>query len=99
MTQITPIIYLILSLIQFIILLRFICQAMDVNYYNPVTQSIVKLSGYILKPLDILGIKSNNYLLFLVLYSFTFIKLYVPLLSSDQLFPINSLVIISFLAI
>ena len=96
MTQITPIIYLILSLIQFIILLRFICQAMDVNYYNPVTQSIVKLSGYILKPLDILGIKSNSYLLFLVLYSFTFIKLYVPLLSSNQLFPINSLVIISF---
>ena len=96
MTQFIPIIYLILSLLQFIILLRFICQAMDVDYYNPVTQSIVKLSGYILKPLDILGLKPNSYLLFLVLYSFTFIKLYIPLITSDQLIPTNSLVIISF---
>ena len=96
MTQITPILYLILSLLQFIILLRFICQVMNVNYYNPVTQSIVKFSGYILKPIDILGIKSNSYLLFLVLYFFTFIKLYIPLMSSNQLFPTNSLVIISF---
>ena len=61
MTQISPIIYLILSLLQFIILLRFICQVMDVNYYNPVTQSIVKISGYILTPLNVLNLNSNTY--------------------------------------
>ena len=49
MSGLSPIIYLILSIMQFIILLRFICQAMGVNYYNPVTQSIVKISGYIMK--------------------------------------------------
>ncbi len=63
MSQITPIIYLFLSALQFIILLRFICQAMDVSYYNPVTQTVVKLSNYFLIPFNMLGLKANTYIL------------------------------------
>ena len=96
MTQITPFVYLILSALQFIILLRFICQAMDVNYYNPVTQSIVKFSDYLLVPFNLFNLKSNTYYLLLVLFIFTFLKLYIPLLSSNENIPINSLAIISF---
>ena len=96
MTQITPFIYLIFSALQFIILLRFICQAMDVNYYNPVTQSIVKFSNYLLVPFNLFNLKSNTYYLLLVLFIFTFLKLYIPLLSSNENIPINSLAIISF---
>ena len=96
MTQITPIIYLIFSALQFIILLRFICQAMDVNYYNPVTQSIVKFSDYLLVPFNLFNLKSNTYYLLLVLFIFTFLKLYIPLLSSNENIPINSLTVISF---
>ncbi len=96
MTASSSIIYLILSAFQFIILLRFICQAMNVNYYNPVTQSIVKLSGYLLKPFEIIGFKLNSYLLFIVLYSFTFLKIYLPLLANSQVYPLDSLSIISF---
>lgn len=96
MTQITPIVYLIFSALQFIILLRFICQAMDVNYYNPVTQSIVKFSDYLLVPFNLFNLKSNTYYLLLVLFIFTFLKLYIPLLSSNENIPINSLTVISF---
>ena len=96
MTQITPIVYLIFSALQFIILLRFICQAMGVNYYNPVTQSIVKFSDYLLVPFNLFNLKSNTYYLLLVLFIFTFLKLYIPLLSSNENIPINSLAIISF---
>ena len=96
MTQITPIVYLIFSALQFIILLRFICQAMDVNYYNPVTQSIIKFSDYLLVPFNLFNLKSNTYYLLLVLFIFTFLKLYIPLLSSNENIPINSLAIISF---
>ena len=96
MTQITPFIYLIFSALQFIILLRFICQAMDVNYYNPVTQSIVKFSDYLLVPFNLFNLKSNTYYLLLVLFIFTFLKLYIPLLSSNENIPINSLTVISF---
>ena len=96
MTATSTIIYLILSACQFIILLRFICQAMKVNYYNPVTQSIVKLSGYLIKPLEIIGINLNSYLLFLVLFAFTFLKLYLPLLANSQEYPLDSLSIVSF---
>ena len=85
MSQITPIIYLILSLLQFIILLRFICQIMNVNYYNPVTQSIVKISGYILAPFNVLNLNSNTYFLFIILYIFTLGKLYLPMLDSSEL--------------
>ena len=49
------------------ILLRFICQAMGVNYYNPVTQSIVKISGYIIKPFEMLTSNLNTIILFLIL--------------------------------
>ena len=96
MTVSSTIIYLILSACQFIILLRFICQAMKVNYYNPVTQSIVKLSGYLIKPLEIIGINLNSYLLFLVLFAFTFLKLYLPLVANSQEYPLDSLSIVSF---
>ena len=96
MTVYSTIIYLIFSACQFIVLLRFICQAMNVNYYNPVTQSIVKLSGYLIKPFEILGINLNTYLLFLVLFVFTFLKLYLPLLANNQEYPFVSLSIISF---
>lgn len=96
MTQITPIVYLIFSALQFIILLRFICQAMGVNYYNPVTQSIVKFSDYLLVPFNLFNLKSNTYYLLLVLFIFTFLKLYIPLLSSNENIPINSLTVISF---
>ena len=96
MTASSSIVYLILSACQFIVLLRFICQAMRVNYYNPVTQSIVRISGYLVKPFELLGNNLNNYLLFLVLYTFTFLKLYLPLLVSSQNYPLDSLFIISF---
>ena len=96
MSQITPIVYLFLSALQFIILLRFICQAMDVSYYNPVTQTIVKLSDYFLIPFNMLGLRANTYILLTVLYFFTFIKLYVPLMINSQIYPINSLLIVSF---
>ncbi len=96
MTASSTIIYLILSACQFIILLRFICQAMKVNYYNPVTQSIVKLSGYLIKPLELIGINLNSYLLFLVLFAFTFLKLYLPLVANSQEYPLDSLSIVSF---
>ena len=96
MTVYSTIIYLIFSACQFIVLLRFICQAMNVNYYNPVTQSIVKLSGYLIRPFNFLGINSNTYLLFIVLFGFTFLKLYLPLLANNQEYPLDSLAIISF---
>lgn len=95
MPQMIPIIYLILSAFQFIILLRFICQAMSVNYYNPVTQSIVKISGYLLKPFDLLGIKSSTYTLLIILFIFTFIKIYLPTLLSNQMLSLDSLFVIS----
>ena len=95
MPQMIPIIYLILSAFQFIILLRFICQAMSVNYYNPVTQSIVKISGYLMKPFDLLGIKSSTYTLLIILFIFTFIKIYLPTLLSNQMLSLDSLFVIS----
>ena len=67
MSQITPIIYLFLSALQFIILLRFICQAMDVSYYNPVTQTVVKLSDYFLIPFNMLGLRANTYILLIII--------------------------------
>ncbi len=96
MSQITPIIYLIVSLLQFIILLRFICQAMNVNYYNPVTQSIVKISGYILVPFNLLNLNSNTYFLLLILYIFTLGKLYLPILASIESYPSSGFLIIAF---
>ncbi len=96
MSQISPIIYLILSLLQFIILLRFICQVMNVNYYNPVTQSIVKISGYILTPLNVLNLNSNTYFLFVILYIFTLGKLYLPMLDSVESYPSAGFLVITF---
>ena len=96
MSQITPIIYLIVSLLQFIILLRFICQAMNVNYYNPVTQSIVKISGYILTPFNILNLNNNTYFLLVILYIFTLGKLYLPMLASIESYPSTGFLIITF---
>ena len=96
MSQITPIIYLIVSLLQFIILLRFICQAMNVNYYNPVTQSIVKISGYILTPFNILNLNNNTYFLLVILYIFTLGKLYLPMLASTESYPSTGFLIITF---
>ena len=96
MSQITPIIYLILSLLQFIILLRFICQIMNVNYYNPVTQSIVKISGYILAPFNVLNLNSNTYFLFIILYIFTLGKLYLPVLDSIESYPSTGFLIVTF---
>ena len=96
MSQITPIIYLIISLFQFIILLRFICQAMNVDYYNPVTQSIVKISGYILSPFNVLNLNSNTYFLLVILYIFTLGKLYLPMLASVETYPSAGFLIITF---
>ena len=96
MSGLSTIIYLILSACQFLILLRFICQSTNVNYYNPVTQSIVKLSGYLIMPFEILGLKFNSYFLFITLYLFTFMKLYLPILSNNQIYPLDSLSIITF---
>lgn len=96
MTAFTTITYLILSFIQFIIMLRFICQANNVNYYNPVTQSIIKLSGYIFKPIEFLGINLNTYILFFIVYIFTFFKLYVPLLVNNQIYPLIDLSVVTF---
>ena len=96
MSGISPIIYLIISLLQFIILLRFICQAMNVNYYNPVTQSIVKLSGYILKPFEVLSFKLNSFILFLILYLFTLGKFYLPMLATFESFTVTSFMVIAF---
>ena len=69
---------------------------MDVSYYNPVTQTIVKLSDYFLIPFNMLGLKANTYFLLTLLYLFTFIKLYVPLIINSQIYPINTLLIVSF---
>jgi len=96
MSTISTITYLVLSLCQFIILLRYICQTTDVNYYNPVTQSIAKLSGFLIKPFEILGVKINSYVLFVLLYGFTFLKLYLPLLVNNQTYPLDSLFVVSF---
>ena len=52
MSGLSSIIYLLLSACQFIILLRFLSQASNVNYYNPVTKSIVKISGYLVSPFE-----------------------------------------------
>lgn len=89
------IIYLLLSACQFIILLRFLCQLSDVNYYNPVTQSIIKLSGYLTKPFEYIGLQLSHYFLFIVLFLFTFLKLYLPLISNNQAYPLDNLLIIS----
>ena len=89
------IIYLFLSACQFIILLRFFCQACKVNYYNPVTQSIVKLSGYLVKPFEYIGLNLTPYFLFIILFLFTFLKLYLPLIYSSQTYPLGNLFIIS----
>ena len=88
-------IYLILSFIQFIIMLRFLCQACSVNYYNPVTQSIVRISNFILKPFDIIGLHLNSYILFLLLYLFTFVKIYIPLIVNNQFYPTSDISIVS----
>ena len=95
MSGILPIIYLIVSLLQFIVLLRFICQAMNVNYYNPVTQSIVKISGYILKPFEILNLHSSATFLFLILYIFTLAKFYLPMLATFESFSVISFMLIA----
>ena len=89
------IIYLFLSACQFIILLRFFCQACKVNYYNPVTQSIVKLSGYLVKPFEYIGLNLTPYFLFIILFLFTFLKLYLPLIFNSQTYPLSNLLIIS----
>ena len=89
------IIYLFLSACQFIILLRFFCQACKVNYYNPVTQSIVKMSGYLVKPFEYIGLNLTPYFLFIILFLFTFIKLYLPLIFNNQTYPLDNLLIIS----
>ena len=89
------IIYLFLSACQFIILLRFFCQACKVNYYNPVTQSIVKLSGYLVKPFEYIGVNLTPYFLFIILFLFTFLKLYLPLIFNSQSYPLGNLLIIS----
>ena len=89
------IIYLFLSACQFIILLRFFCQACKVNYYNPVTQSIVKLSGYLVKPFEYIGLNLTPYFLFIILFIFTFLKLYLPLIFNSQTYPLSNLLIIS----
>ena len=89
------IIYLFLSACQFIILLRFFCQACKVNYYNPVTQSIVKLSGYLVKPFEYIGLNLTPYFLFKILFLFTFLKLYLPLIFNSQTYPLSNLLIIS----
>ena len=89
------IIYLFLSACQFIILLRFFCQACKVNYYNPVTQSIVKLSGYLVKPFEYIGLNLTPYFVFIILFLFTFLKLYLPLIFNSQTYPLSNLLIIS----
>ena len=89
------IIYLILSACQFIILLRFFCQACKVSYYNPVTQSIVRLSGYLVKPFEYIGLNLTPYFLFIILFLFTFLKLYLPLIFNSQTYPLDNLLIIS----
>ena len=89
------IIYLFLSACQFIILLRFLCRACNVNYYNPVTQSVVKLSGYLVKPFEYIGLSLTPYFLFIILFLFTFIKLYLPLIFNNQTYPLDNLLIIS----
>jgi YggT family protein len=96
MSGISSITYLILSACQFIILLRYICQATDVKYYNPVTQSIAKLSSFLIKPFEIIKLTINAYTLFIILYLFTFLKLYLPLLVNNQTYPLDSLSIVSF---
>lgn len=96
MSGLAAIIYLILSACQFIILLRFICQVSNVNYYNPVTQSVVKLSGYLVMPFEYIGIRLSSYFLFIILFLFTYLKLYLPLISNNQDYPLDSLLIISF---
>ena len=95
MNTMPSLIYLILSFIQFIIMLRFLCQACSVNYYNPVTQSIVRISNFILKPFDIIGLHLNSYILFLLLYLFTFVKIYIPLIVNNQFYPTSDLSIVS----
>ena len=89
------IIYLFLSACQFIILLRFFCQACKVNYYNPVTQSIAKLSGYLVKPFEYVGLRLTSYFLFIILFLFTFLKLYLPFIFNNQIYPLDNLLIIS----
>ena len=89
------IIYLFLSACQFIILLRFLCQACNVDYYNPVTQSVIKLSGYLVKPFEYIGLNLTPYFLFIILFLFTFLKLYLPLIFNSQTYPLDNLLIIS----
>ena len=69
---------------------------MNVNYYNPVTQSIVKISGYILAPFNRLNLNSNTYFLFVILYIFTLGKLYLPMLNSFESYPSTGFLIITF---
>ena len=95
MSGLASIIYLFLSACQFIILLRFLCQACNVNYYNPVTQSVVKLSGYLVKPFEYIGLNLTPYFLFIILFLFTFLKLYLPLIFNSQTYPLDNLLIIS----
>jgi YggT family protein len=89
------IIYLFLSACQFIILLRFLCQACNVDYYNPVTQSVIKLSGYLVKPFEYIGLNLTPYFLFIILFLFTFLQLYLPLIFNSQTYPLDNLLIIS----
>ena len=96
MSGLSSIIYLFLSACQFIILLRFLSQASNVNYYNPVTQSIVKLSGYLVKPFEYIGLRLTSFFLFIILFLFTFLKLYLPLIFNNQTYPLDDLLIISF---
>ena len=95
MSGLSSIIYLFLSACQFIILLRFLSQASNVNYYNPVTQSIVKLSGYLVKPFEYIGLRLTSFFLFIILFLFTFLKLYLPLIFNNHAYPLDSLLIIS----
>jgi len=96
-----PIMFILLTLvsfIQFVFILRFLFEIMRVNFYNPVSQIIVRITDPILKPMRVipLYIGRVDIIIILIATSITALKIYIPYSFSSFEFSLNTLVLISF---
>ena len=77
-----PVIFLaltIISFVQFLIILRFICEIMKVSYNNPVSQLIVKYTNPILNPLRLVPLYIGRFdlIIIILITLITTLKIYL----------------------
>ncbi len=96
-----PLIFIILTIVsflQFIMILRFLFEIMRVDFYNPVSQFIFKVTNPILSPLRTLPLSFGKYdliIIFLII-SLTALKLYIPFYFKAFDYSLNYLLIVAF---